>query len=438
MLKEVVLSRIQSRAARIGIVGLGYVGLPLAVAFAEEGFEVIGIDVSPEKVYSLNRGQSYIADIPSEQLAPLVQSGKLRASTQFGELTQADAVSICVPTPLNANKEPDLSFVIAAADAVIAYSHPGMLIVLESTTYPGTTDEVMPERLARKGLTIGSDVFIAFSPERIDPSNQKFNVRNTPKVVGGATSHCCEVASAYYGMIVERVVPVSSTAAAEMVKILENTFRAVNIGLVNEMALVCEKLGIDAWEVIDAAASKPFGFMPFYPGPGVGGHCIPIDPLYLSWKLRTLNYTVRFIEVAHEVNSSMPLHVVQKVMEGLNDDAKSVRCSKIAVLGVAYKRNVDDMRESPALEIIERLGGMGAIVEYHDPYVPSIHLEQTNTHLFSTPLTPDWLRAADCVLIVTDHTNVDYELVVEHSRLVVDTRHVTANVATPAARVVAL
>ncbi len=429
MYKTQLLRRLNDHTANIGIVGLGYVGLPLAVAFAEEGFSVIGLDVSAEKVATLNSGKSYIPDISSEQLAPLATSGRLRATTNYGDLRDVDALSICVPTPLRKTKDPDMSYVISAADAIAEVVHAGMLVVLESTTYPGTTDEILVPRLTRNGLVVGEDVFIAFSPERIDPGNQKYGVRNTPKVIGGVTANCQEVTCVYYGAIVQEVVSVSSTVAAEMVKLLENTFRSVNIGLVNEMALMCDRLGVDVWEVIKAASSKPFGFMPFYPGPGIGGHCIPIDPLYLSWKLKTLNYTARFIEMASEINASMPVHVVGKVVDALNDDAKALRNAKIAVLGVAYKRDVDDLRESPALDIIQLLEEKGANVTYHDPYVPSMRLDHNGPArtVRSVELTEQWLQGADCVVIVTDHTTYDWRWVIANSRLIVDTRNATAS-----------
>jgi UDP-N-acetyl-D-glucosamine dehydrogenase len=414
MYKEQLLARLDERTARIGIVGLGYVGLPLAVAFAEAGFTVIGLDVSADKVAALNSGISYIPDIPTEQLAPLTKSGKLRGTTSYDDLRDVDTVSVCVPTPLRKTKDPDMSYVISASDSIADIVHAGMLVVLESTTYPGTTDEILIPRLTRNGLVVGQDVFVAFSPERIDPGNKKYGVRNTPKVIGGVTEGCQEVTCAYYGSIIERVVPVSSPVAAEMVKLLENTFRAVNIGLVNEMALMCNRLNVDVWEVIQAAASKPFGFMPFFPGPGIGGHCIPIDPLYLSWKLKTLNYTARFIEMASEINTSMPIHVVKLVSDALNDDAKAVRQSTIAVIGVAYKRDVDDLRESPALDIIQLLEDKGAEVSYHDPYVPTLRLDHgpSARTLRSVELTAEWLSAADCVVIVTDHSTYDWGWIV--------------------------
>ena len=426
-IKAGLLQRLTNHQATIGIVGMGYVGLPLAVAFAEVGFNVIGLDLNAEKVASLNNAISYIPDIPSKTLAPLVAAGKLRATTQYADLERADGISICVPTPLTKTKDPDMSYVISAADSVAAIAHPGMLIVLESTTYPGTTDEILLPRLHKRGLTAGHDVFIAFSPERIDPGNKHYGVKNTPKVIGGETDDCLEIAGVYYGTIVEQVVPVSSTATAEMVKLLENTFRAVNIGLVNEMALMCDRLNIDVWEVIRAASSKPFGFMPFYPGPGLGGHCIPLDPLYLSWKLKTLNYTARFIELASEINTSMPLHVVSIVSDALNDESKAVRGAKIRVLGVAYKRDVDDMRESPALDVIQLLEERGANISYHDPHVSSLRLENGKTYSSET-LSNDWLNEADCVVIVTDHSAYDWTRIVEHSQVIIDTRNATSKV----------
>lgn len=423
--KQTLLERLNRREAKVGIVGLGYVGLPLAVEFAEAGFDVIGVDVSESKVQMLTNGESYVGDIPTERLKPLVTAGKIRASTHYAVLRDADAVSICVPTPLRQTKDPDMSYVIEAVNGVAEICHEGMLIVLESTTYPGTTDEILLPRLREQGFAPGENVFVAFSPERIDPGNPKYGVRNTPKVVGGTNPDSTEVTVALYSTAVDTVVPVSSPTAAEMVKLLENTFRAVNIGLVNEMALMCNKLGVDVWEVIRAASSKPFGFMPFYPGPGLGGHCIPIDPLYLSWKMKTLNYTARFIELASEINTSMPLYVIDKVNDALNDDSKSVRGSKIVVLGVAYKRDIDDVRESPALDIISLLEKRGAHVSYHDPYVAQIRLED-NAIMQSTPYSDALLDNADCVVIVTDHSSFDWQHVLEHSQLIVDTRHATA------------
>ena len=434
-IKETLLDRLKSRQATVGIVGLGYVGLPLAVEFAVEGFTVIGIDLSPSKVDAINRGESYIPDIPTSRLAPLVAAGKLRASTSYEALRAADTVSICVPTPLRQTKDPDMSYVIDSVNAVADVCHEGMLIVLESTTYPGTTDELVIPRLAQAGFTPGENVFVAFSPERIDPANPKYGVRNTPKVVGGVTPACIEAVETLYSAAVDHVITVSSPATAEMVKLLENTFRAVNIGLVNEMALICDKLGIDVWEVIRAASSKPFGFMPFYPGPGLGGHCIPIDPLYLSWKMKSLNYNARFIELASEINTSMPHHVIDKVTTALNDDCKSVRGSKVVILGVAYKRDVDDVRESPALDVIGLLHKLGAKLEYHDPYVARIRLED-EAIMESSPYSADLLASADAVVIITDHSTFDYQHLVDHSRLIIDTRNATAKTAKSRARIV--
>lgn len=436
-IKQTLLDRLTSHQATVGIVGLGYVGLPLAVEFAEVGFNVIGVDLSPSKVESINRGESYIPDIPTSRMKPLVDAGKLRASTSYEALRQADTVSICVPTPLRQTKEPDMSYVIDSVNAVAEVCHEGMLIVLESTTYPGTTVEIVIPRLAQAGFTAGENVFVAFSPERIDPANPKYGVRNTPKVVGGVTPACVETVQMLYSAAVDTVVPVSSPTAAEMVKLLENTFRAVNIGLVNEMALMCDKLGIDVWEVIRAASSKPFGFMPFYPGPGLGGHCIPVDPHYLSWKLKTLNYNARFIELASEINTSMPHYVVDKVTKALNDECKSVRGSKLVIMGVAYKRDVDDVRESPALDVIGLLQHLGAELVYHDPFVARIRLED-DAIMENTPYSAELLNSADAVVIVTDHTTFDYQHIVDNSRLIIDTRNATAKVGKGQARIVSL
>ena len=423
--KEQLLERLQQREATVGIVGLGYVGLPLAVEFAEAGFQVIGLDVSAEKVDELNRGRSYIPDIPTSTIQPLVESGKLCATTNYEDLRHADAISICVPTPLRKTKDPDMSYVIQAVDSIVEISHEGMLVVLESTTYPGTTEEIIQPRLVNNGYRVGENIFIAFSPERIDPGNIDFGVRNTPKVVGGITPECTEVVTALYQTAINNVVPVSSPTVAEMVKLLENTFRAVNIGLVNEMALMCDRLDIDVWEVIEAAATKPFGFMPFFPGPGLGGHCIPVDPHYLSWKLKTLNYNARFIELASEINTAMPLYVMDKITNALNDEGKAVRGSKVVVLGVAFKRDVDDVRESPALDVMGLLEEKGAEVVYHDPYVPTLRV--TEETLKSQPLDADLLENADCVVIVTDHKVIDWQFVVDHAGLIVDSRHVVVN-----------
>lgn len=421
--KARILERIATREAKIGVVGLGYVGLPLAVAFAQEGFTVIGMDVDPSKVASLNRGESYIEDISSALLEPLVKNGLLRASTECADIATVDAISICVPTPLRKTKDPDISYIVHAVDCLSEHLPlgEGQLIVLESTTYPGTTEEVVLPRFARNGFEPGRDFFMAFSPERIDPGRTDFTVRTTPKVIGGTTPDCLDVAMALYGAIVDNPVPVSSTAAAEMVKLLENTFRAVNIGLVNEVALMCDKLGLNVWEVVKAAATKPYGFMPFYPGPGLGGHCIPIDPHYLSWKLKTLNYTARFIELAAEINSHMPDYVVDKVSDALNDERKAINGSNILVLGVAYKRDVGDVRESPALDVIHLLSQRGGEVSYHDPFIPSVRLDGIS--LSSVELTAESLAAADCVVVVTDHQVFDWDWVADNARLIVDTRN---------------
>ncbi len=360
---------------------------------------------------------------PDAVLQPLVESGRLSATTDYLALADVDAISICVPTPLRKTKDPDISYIIDSTENIVRHMQPGQgpLIILESTTYPGTTDEVILPRLAQEGLTVGEDFFLAFSPERIDPGRTDYTVRTTPKVIGGVTPDCLEVSVALYGTIVDQPVPVSSTATAEMVKLLENTFRAVNIGLVNEVALMCDRLGLSVWEVVEAAASKPYGFMPFFPGPGLGGHCIPIDPHYLSWKLRTLNYTARFIELAAEVNSHMPDYVVGKVADGLNDERKAINGSNVLILGTAYKRDVSDVRESPALDVIVLLQERGADVTYHDPYVPTLRIDEQE--LQSVPLTPEALSAADCVVIITDHTDFDWAWVTEHSHLLVDTRN---------------
>jgi UDP-N-acetyl-D-glucosamine dehydrogenase len=422
--------KIDDRSARIGIIGLGYVGLPLADEFARAGFRVLGFDLAAGKVESINRGVSYIPDVPTEHIAAHRKAGRIEATTDFDRLAEVDAVSICVPTPLSKTKDPDMSYVEAASKDVAKRIHAGMLVILESTTYPGTTDELVLPMLSRSGLVCGKDFYLAFSPERVDPGNPKYGVRNTPKVVGGVTPACTEMAAALYSTTVDTVFPVSSTAAAEMVKLLENTFRSVNIGLVNEVAIMCEKLKLDVWEVIAAASTKPFGFMPFHPGPGLGGHCIPIDPLYLSWKLRALNYKARFIDLAAEVNTSMPDYVVELVARALNDRERAVRGSKVLVLGMAYKRDIDDPRESPAIDVYRLLQERGADVRYHDPYIPELHGDHGHGSFSakSHPLSDDLLRWADCVVIATDHSCVDYARVVANSKLVVDARNATAKV----------
>ncbi|MFW5708992.1 MAG: nucleotide sugar dehydrogenase [Chloroflexota bacterium] len=429
--KETLLRKLQDKTAKLAVIGLGYVGLPLAVEFAEAGFTVVGLDLDKSKVDRLNRGISYIPDVPTEQVKRLVAAGLLSATARYEDIHDVDSINICVPTPLRKTKDPDMSYIISAIDSIAEIAHEGMLIVLESTTYPGTTEEIILPRLEQNGLIAGETVFVTFSPERIDPGNKEFGVRNTPKVIGGITPHCTDVAEALYATAVDQVVKVSSPTTAEMVKLLENTFRAVNIGLVNEVAVMCDKLGIDAWEVISAAATKPFGFMPFYPGPGLGGHCIPVDPHYLSWKLKTLNYNARFIELASEINTSMPLFVIDKVVDALNDDGKAVKGSDIVVLGVAYKRDVDDVRESPALDIIGLLKQRGASVSYHDPYVPHIRLDD-DTILETSEYSDVMLQNADCVVIVANHSTYDWQHIVNHARVIVDTRHATSKTSGPA------
>lgn len=419
-----LLEKIHQRTARVAVIGLGYVGLPLAVELARAGLPTLGIDVDVRKVETINAGQSHIQDVPAAEVAAQVSAGRLKATTGFAELRECDVAVICVPTPLSKTHDPDLSYVLSATEAVAEYVHPGMLIVLESTTYPGTTEEVLLPRVLRYGLTLGVDVFVAFSPERIDPGRKDFTLRNTPKVVGGCTPACLEAASALYATFTERVVPVSSAGAAEMVKLLENTFRAVNIALVNEVMVMCDKLGLDAWEIVEAAATKPYGFMKFTPGPGVGGHCIPLDPEYLAWKMRTLDYHSRFIHLASEVNRDMPAYWVNKVAEALNSARKAVNGSRVLVLGVTYKPDIDDVRESPALDIIELLAERGAAVAFHDPYVTDLHHEGLSTPY--TPLTDDVLTEADCVMVVTHHSTYDWAHIQRLARLVVDTRHVMA------------
>lgn len=423
--KQILLEKIASRDARVGVIGLGYVGLPLVVEFAHSGFLSTGFEVDARKADALNHGESYIPDVPTDQVKELVAAQKLRATTDFGELKDQDIIIICVPTPLRKTKDPDVSYILAASEKIQATLRSGQLIILESTTYPGTTDEVLKPIFDETGLKLDEDYFLAFSPERVDPGNEKFNTKNITKVVGGVTGVSAEVAAATYGAIVDNVHPVSSARVAECCKLLENTFRAVNIGLVNELAQLCDTLGIDTWEVIAAAATKPFGFMPFYPGPGIGGHCIPLDPHYLSWKARMHGFEARFISLAEEVNSRMPNHVVELVTRGLNQHRKPVNGSKILVMGVAYKRDIDDMRESPALGIIENLQKLGAEVNFHDPYVSEIHLEGSGEHMQGIPLSNEVVTGADCVVIVTDHRNIDYGWLAEHAPLVVDTRNTT-------------
>jgi UDP-N-acetyl-D-glucosamine dehydrogenase len=415
-----LVEKIASKGARVGVIGLGYVGLPLAVEFCRAGLDVTGFDVDATKTGEINAGRSYIGDVSTEELAACVATGRLRATTDMSRLADMDVVDICVPTPLRKTKDPDMSYVVSASEEIARYIHPGMLIVLESTTYPGTTAEVLQPMFESKGLTVGRDFYLAFSPERVDPANARFTTKNTPKVVGGTTPACIEVATALYRTAIDTVVPVTSTQVAEMVKLLENTFRAVNIGLVNELALMCHRMGIDVWEVIDAARTKPFGFMPFYPGPGLGGHCIPIDPFYLSWKAKQFHFECRFIELAGHINGAMPEYVVQRISEALNTRRQAINGSRIHVFGIAYKKDVSDMRESPALDILELLHRRGGTVSYTDPYVPQ--LCEGDLRLTAIP-EKDAGEGIDCAVICTDHTAFDYQAIVRNFPLVVDTRN---------------
>jgi UDP-N-acetyl-D-glucosamine dehydrogenase len=416
----ILQEKIESRTARVGVVGLGYVGLPLAVEFARIGFHVTGIDLQESRVSSLNRGESYIQDVPTTMLKPLVESGKLAATTDFSVVRDLDAISIAVPTPLRKTKDPDMSFIVAASEQIAKYIHPGLLVILESSTYPGTTNELLLPMFQQPGLTVGEDFFLCFSPERVDPGNATFQTANIPKVVGGITPACTELGSLFYSQALERVVPVSSTRVAEMVKLLENTFRMINIGLVNEMAIMCHHLGINVWEVIDAAATKPFGFMAFYPGPGLGGHCIPIDPFYLSWKTKQSGIEARFIELAGYINGNMPHFVVDRIQQALNEHSKPLRGSHVHVFGVAYKRDIDDVRESPALDVMHLLRTRGARVTYSDPYVSKVRVNGDG-ELYSSDET--LRREADCVVIITDHGKFDYAALVREARLIFDTRN---------------
>jgi len=430
-----ILGKIASKQAHVVVIGIGYVGLPLVAEFVRAGFRTTGLDADPEKVRRLNAGESYIPDVPTADIAPHTKSGLLDATTDRAILAKADAVIVCVPTPLNKTKDPDMRFIVAATEAIAEHQHPGTLVVLESTTYPGTTNEVLVAKLTEKGLTVGKDLFVAFSPERVDPGNKVYKTKNTPKVIGGCTPHCLEVVQALYSHIIDTLVPVSSPEAAEMVKLLENTFRAVNIGLVNEVALMSRKLGIDPFEVIRAAASKPFGFMPFYPGPGLGGHCIPIDPLYLSWKLRTLQYQARFIDLADSINSSMPGYVVERAATALNDQSKAMRGSKVLVYGVAYKKDVSDVRESPAFAVIHGLQSRGAEVSIMDPFVTEVDEEG----VVLTAVDPASSFASyDLVVIVTDHTKLERERLLAEAKVILDTRDALRGVAGPRSKIYGL
>ena len=418
--QELLTEKIRTRTAKVGVIGLGYVGLPLAVEFAKVGFSVTGIDVQAFKVTELNAGRSYIQDVPTDAVRQHVESGHLRAAVNFSVIAELDTVNITVPTPLRKTKDPDMSFVVAAAEKVAEYMHPGMLIILESTTYPGTTEELLLPMFEKNGLKVGKDFFLCFSPERVDPGNPHYHTCNIPKVVGGITPACTEMGALLYSQALDSVVPVSSTSVAEMVKLLENTFRMINIGLVNELAVMCENMGVNVWEVIDAAATKPFGFMPFYPGPGLGGHCIPIDPFYLSWKSKQAGIEARFIELAGQINGQMPRFVVDKVQTALNNHAKPLMGAHLHIAGVAYKRDTDDLRESPALDIILLLEQKGARVTYTDPYIPSLRL---NGHGLSSVNLEESSAVADCVVIVTDHKAFDYASLVDNAKLIVDTRN---------------
>jgi UDP-N-acetyl-D-glucosamine dehydrogenase len=425
ILATALLEKIESRRARAGVVGLGYVGLPLAVELGRAGFHTTGIDLDDRKVTAVNEGRSYIPDVPTEEVRKLHAAGKLDASTDFAVVRELDTINICVPTPLRKTKDPDMSYIVSAVEAIARHLHPGMLIILESTTYPGTTDEVVQPLLEATGLKAGVDFFLAFSPERVDPGNPTFHTHNVPKVVGGLTTACSTLAAALYGSAIETLIPVSSTRVAEMVKLLENTFRAVNIGLVNELALMCDKMNIDVWEVVDAAKTKPFGFMAFYPGPGLGGHCIPIDPFYLSWKAKQTGFEARFIELAGQVNGNMPHFVVDKIADALNAKRKPINGSNILIAGVAYKRDIDDMRESPALDVMGLLHAKGANISYADPYVPEIPAREWSgrVDLRAVELSRGTIGRYDCIVIITDHKAFDYAAIVQEADVVVDTRN---------------
>jgi UDP-N-acetyl-D-glucosamine dehydrogenase len=425
---NILKDKIASGNARLAVIGMGYVGLPLAIEFARGGIDTTGVDVTPEKVSQINAGCSYIGDVPDDDVARFVETGTLRATSDFSILAECDCIIICVPTPLGKTKDPDISYIVAACDEIAKYAHKDMLVVLESTTYPGSTEELILPRLKVNGAEAGQDFFLAFSPERVDPGNKTWTVRNTPKVIGGMTPACIETASALYRYAIDQIVSVSSPAAAEMVKLLENTFRAVNIGLVNEISLICDRLGLNVWEIIDAAATKPFGFTAFQPGPGLGGHCLPIDPLYLSWKMRGMDYETRFIDLADKINANMPYHWVEKVQDALNDEGKAVRAAKVLILGVAYKANVGDVRESPALYIIRGLLRKGAEVVYNDPYVPTLSIPESGVELSSLALSDTELRDVDCTVVVTAHDDYDWDDIAANCRLVIDTRNAMKNV----------
>lgn len=416
--------KLETKKVNFGVIGLGYVGLPLAVEFANENFKVTGIDIDESKVNKLKNGENYIGDVNDEELKKAVKNGYIKATTDFSVIKDLDFISICVPTPLNKLKDPDMSFIQNSMQEITKYLHKDLVVVLESTTYPGTTKEFLSPILEKTGLKVGKDIYLAFSPERVDPGNEIYKTKNTPKVLGGITPKCTEYSKKVYDQVFDEVVPVSSAEAAEMTKLLENTFRMINIGLVNEMAMVCDKLGVDVWEVIDAAATKPFGFMKFYPGPGLGGHCIPIDPHYLSWKMKSLNYKTKFIDLAAEINTAMPEYVIQNVSNGLNHHKKSINGSSILIIGMAYKKNIKDLRESPSIDIYNLLIEKGAKVKYHDPYCPVVRVDGEKD-LKSKELTEKLLNNSDAVVITTDHSNIDYQFIVDNAQLVIDTRNVT-------------
>ncbi len=432
---EALLKKVATGQAKVAVIGLGYVGLPLAVEKAKAGFSVVGIDRNADRVAQVNRGENYIPDILGSELASVVTSGRLRATQDFSVVAKVDVVTICVPTPLDKNKQPDTSYIESVVEQSLPYLHKGQLVVLESTTYPGTTEEIILPQIESRGLKVGQDVFLAFSPERVDPGNERYKTHNTPKVVGGVTPACTAVAKALYERVIDgEIFAVSSPRVAEMEKLLENIFRIVNISLVNELAMLCERMGIDMWEVIEAAKTKPFGYMPFYPGPGLGGHCIPLDPFYLAWKAKEYDFTTRFIELAGQVNDAMPAHVVRRSMEVLNDQGKALKGAKVLLLGMAYKRDIDDLRESPALKVARLFAERGAILSYHDPYIPEF--DRDGIALKSVALTPETLAAQDLVVITTGHTNVDYRAVVEHAPLIFDARNATKGI--PSQKVVRL
>jgi UDP-N-acetyl-D-glucosamine dehydrogenase len=436
--KEALINKMNDKTARIAIMGLGYVGLPLAVVFAEAGFTVTGIDPDVRKSDSVNKGVSYIPDIFTERLAPLVKSGHLKATSDFSVLKEMDAASICVPTPLRQTGDPDMSFILSASEQLAKYMHKGIIVVLESSTYPGTTREILLPKLGEeKGFKVGEDWFLAFSPERVDPGREDFTTLNTPKVIGGITPACAEVATAWYGAAIQNIHLVSSAEAAEMAKLLENTFRMVNIAMVNEMAIMCERMGVDVWEVIDAAATKPFGFMKFTPGPGLGGHCIPIDPLYLSWKMKSYQYNARFIELSSEITTNMPRYVVNRILDALNERGQTLKGARALVLGAAYKPDIDDIRESPALEVIDLLRKKGAKVTYHDPYIPTLKTHE-GQEMESVPDLMAAVREADAVIIVTDHKIYDYKAILRAAKFIFDSRNALGKMGKGSPKVVRL